>query len=866
MAPKNPYLLPAEVLPTHYEIELKPNLADFTFQGSERIAVTIRKPVTRITLHAMDLKIRKAQVRINARPARASETLDAQRIQANQKHESITLDFGRKLPKGPAELFFEFTGELNDKMHGFYRTSYLVDGEKRWGAATQFEATDARRAFPCWDEPARKATFGVTLTVPEHMTALSNMPVRQETRSEPGWKTVAYEKTPRMSTYLLAVVVAELEFLEDRDRHGVPIRVYTSPGKREQGRFALGQACHTLAYFADWFGIPYAFPKLDMVSLPDFAAGAMENWGLVTYRETALLVDPQQSAESARQRVAEVVDHELAHQWFGNYTTMNWWTDLWLNEGFASYMGPKATDHRFPEWDTWTQFVADEFLAALHQDSLRNTHPVEVPVKNPHEIREVFDAISYSKGSVVNRMAEHYLGEKDFRGGLHNYLRKHAFANAATDDLWKALEKESGKPVRAIMKAYTRQPGYPVILAKLGAKEKQSNGTLTLELEQNRFFADGRRDAEKLLWQIPLGVWTEGAAKPAFEYMKSRRHRVRIPSDNGKWVKLNPGQSGLYRVAYSEELWRRLTGAVQAGALPTVDRLGLVDDAFALARAGYVKTSAALRVLEAYGRETDYSVWTAIAGILDALDNLLARERCRPELHDTARRLLLPIAARQGWEKRPSDSHLDVLLRSLALRNLGGYGDQPTVEEARGRFASFRRSGELDPNLRQAVYSLVAENGGEAEWEELRKVYHATDLHEEKTRVLRAAGSFREADLIQKVLAFSISDQVRFQDTPIVLASAAGHSLGRALAWKCLKKNWKLFVERYHGGGIGLLARLIAIPAGFTEQRQLDDAQDFFRRHKVPGTERAVRKTLETVESNIRWLERDRKDVKGYFA
>ena len=858
MAPKNPYLLPVDVEPTHYEIELKPNLSDFTFEGSERISVTIRKPVTRITLHAQDLKIRKAQIRAG----RASVPLDAKRIKVNEKMESITVEFGRKLPKGPAELTFEFEGGLNDKMHGFYRTSYLVDGVKRWGAATQFEATDARRAFPCWDEPARKATFGVTLTVPEQMTALSNMPVRKEARSEPGWKTVAYEQTPRMSTYLLAVVVAELEYLEDRDRHGVPIRVYTSPGKREQGRFALGQACHTLAYFADWFGIPYAFPKLDMVSLPDFAAGAMENWGLVTYRETALLVDAQHSAESARQRVAEVVDHELAHQWFGNYTTMNWWTDLWLNEGFASYMGPKATDHRFPEWDTWTQFVADEFLAALHSDSLQSTHPVEVPVKNPHEIREVFDAISYSKGSVVNRMAEHYLGEKDFRNGLHNYLKKYAFANAATDDLWKALEKESGKPVRAIMKAYTKQPGYPVI----AAKEKQSNGTLTLELEQNRFFSDGRRDPEKLLWQIPLGVWTESAAKPTFEYMKNRKHRVKIPESDGGWVKLNPGQSGLYRVAYSEELWRRLTGAVRAGALPTVDRLGLIDDAFALARAGYTRTSAALGVLQAYERETDYSVWLTVAGILDSLDNLLARETCRKKFQEAARQLLLPIAGRQGWDKRPGDGHLDVLLRSLVLRNVGAYGDQATIDEARNRFASFCQSGDLDPNLRQAVYSLVAENGGVSEWEELQKLYHSTDLHEEKLRVLRAAGSFRQPELIETVLQFAMSDQVRSQDTPIVLANLAGNSVGRQLAWKCLKKNWKMLVERYHGGGLGLLSRLIGIPSGFTEKRQFQDAEKFFRSHKVPGTERAVKKTLEFVRGNIAWIERDRKDLRAYFG
>ncbi|OFW10538.1 MAG: hypothetical protein A3H27_08790 [Acidobacteria bacterium RIFCSPLOWO2_02_FULL_59_13] len=858
MTKKNPYRLPADVEPLHYEIAFHPDLTHFTFQGSGKVVLRVKNPVSKIVLHALGLKIRKASLRLSSNGSLVSP----QQVTFSKKMETATLDFGRKLKRGEAELWLEWEGELNDKMHGFYRTSYAVKGEKRWGAATQFESTDARRAFPCWDEPSSKATFTVTLTVPEHLTALSNMPIRTQSRSEPGWKTVAFEKTPRMSTYLLAVVIAELECLESADRHGVPIQVWTSPGKKEQGRFALEQACHTLAYFADWFGIPYAFPKLDMVALPDFAAGAMENWGLVTYRETALLVDPQNSSAAARQRVAEVVDHELAHQWFGNYTTMEWWTDLWLNEGFASYMGPKATHHRFPEWETWTHYVADDYLAALHEDSLKNTHPVEVPVQNPNEIREVFDAISYSKGSVINRMVEHYLGEENFRKGLNRYLAQHAYGNATTDDLWKSLEEVSGKPMRAMMARYTRQPGYPVVIVR----EKRENGKLVLAAEQKRFLADGSRDAKNLRWQIPLGVITENNPQPVFEYMRGQKHRLAVAVSASEWVKLNPGQSGFYRVAYTEKLWMWLAEAVRAGDLPTVDRLGLLDDVFALARAGYLKSSTALRVLGAYQAETDCSVWTALAGILASLDNLLYRERFREQFVRMARELFQPIGAKYGWNKKPGDGHLDVLLRALALRNLGGYGDPPTIQEAQKRFERFCKSKKLDPDLRQTVYSLAAEHGGERQWRELLQIYRSTDLHEEKVRVLRAAGNFRSEALLKKVLQFSLSEQVRPQDTPIALSGAATHPLGRALAWKFLKKNWKTFVERYHGGGIGLLSRQISITSGFATRSHWEEVASFFRHHRVVGTERAVKKSLETIRSNIRWLERDRSDLKDYFS
>jgi puromycin-sensitive aminopeptidase len=413
-----------------------------------------------------------------------------------------------------------------------------------------------------------------------------------------------------------------------------------------------------------------------------------------------------------------------------------------------------------------------------------------------------------------------------------------------------------------MMAGYTRQPGYPVLLVK----SRQKNGTLELALEQKRFLADGSRDPKQLRWQIPVGVRVDGGASPQYDFMKGRRHRLSIPVRDGAWVKINPGQSGFYRVAYSEDLWQRLIPAVESKALPTVDRLGLLDDAFALSRAGFWKTSSALKVLDAYRNEVHYATWLLIASTLGALDNLTSRERFRETFVETARQFFQPVAARMGWEKQPSDGELDGMLRALALRNVGGYGDPATIEEGKDRFARFLRTGVLDPDLRQTVYSLVAENGRAREYGQLRKLYRASDLQEEKTRLLRAIGCCRDENVLRDFLDYSLSEQVRSQDTWIAITSVAAHPVGRPLAWRFLKRNWKTFLQRYHGGGLNLLNRIIGISSGFTTRPELEDAQQFFKRYRAPGIERAIRKSLEIASTNIRWLTRDRADLQGYFS
>jgi puromycin-sensitive aminopeptidase len=859
---RNPYRLDRSVVPIAYAIELEPDLENFSFRGREKIMIQAAEPFSRITLHALDLKITEAA--LTGTGKKSGEIFRPRNIRYNSRLETVTLDFGRRFA-GPAtaELTLAFSGRLNDQMHGFYRTRYEVDGKECWGAATQFEATDARRAFPCWDEPDYKARFDIALIVPSRLTALSNMPVRSQMPQDGQKLKITYETTPVMSTYLVAFVVADLVYSEAKTKNGVRVRVYTAPGKKEQGRFGLDVALHTLPYFADWFGIPYALPKLDMVALPDFASGAMENWGLVTYRETALLVDPKQSSASARQRVAEVIDHELAHQWFGNLVTMEWWTDLWLNEGFASFMGPKAVDHQFPEWKVWDQYFATECLGALRADSLRNTHPIEIPVKNPHEIREIFDPITYSKGSVVNRMLEQYLGEAKFRKGLRRYLKRHAFRNASTDDLWRALEEVSGEPVRAMMAAYTRQPGYPLV----SVESRRRGRDLQIALKQSRFFSDGSKDRQSLRWKIPVAMAGEGMKKNRLTLLGGRRISLTLPVRPGGWLKLNAGQSGFYRVRYPEELFRPLVSRLERGGFPVSECLGILSDVFALTRSGHAAASQALDLIWSARKETDFNVWAALIGMLREMENVLAPDGSPAELQRLGRKLLLPVARRLGWSGKASDVYSDILLRSLSLANLGHFGDAGTLEAARLKFLEHTRSGGLDPNLRQAVYSMVAEHGAAAEFEGLLGVYSSSGLQEEKVRVLRALTRVRDRKSVPRILKFAISSRVRPQDSYVILGGFGGNPAAKETAWEFVKSNWSFLEKRYRGGSVNLFGHIIeGAVAGFSTLEKWRSVRTFLNAHPIRGVERTVKQALEIIKSNAAWSDRGREEMRAWFS
>lgn len=865
MSKKASCLLSGSVVPKSYHLQLKPDFETFTFSGFVSILVNILEPVREITLHAVDLKIETSAVNIQC----ALESIPAYpplypgEVRLDEEAETVTFVFAVELPVGNARLNIKYSGMLNDKMAGFYRSQYPgKNGQTSYLGVTQFEATDARRALPCWDEPARKARFHVSLVAPDHMAVLSNMPVEFDSFDK-GLRTVDFAVTPTMSSYLLAWVVGELEYIETATNNGTRVRVYTIPGKSEFGRFALDTAKRVLEFYNEYFGIPYPLPKLDLVAVPDFSAGAMENWGLVTYRENALLIDPANSSAAAYQRVAEVVAHELAHQWFGNLVTMQWWTHLWLNEGFATWMASFVLDHLFPEWDIWTQFVGDEYASALSLDGLRSTHPIEVEVGHPNEISQIFDAISYSKGASVIRMIHDYIGAEAFRTGLQIYLQRHAYNNATTEDLWRALSEASGQSVGEIMETWTKQAGYPLV--------KVSSGLAgTMVVTQERFLAGGNAlTVEEFYqrWRIPL-VFTQRRSfqKPALGKTMISFSIKEIRGVDGEVGKLNSGQIALVRINYTSQQWQKLAEEVENGELTPIDRYGVLSDALALTRAGHLSTSQLVNLLSSYKKEENYTVWTAVLGVLGALDNVIEETSGEIFWGAFARSLLRPIGEKLGWDGNADEVHTTKLLRAEVLNMLGGYGDYETVTIAKSRFYDhFSGARSLDPNLRAAVYDIIAKHGNSTQ--SLNVLYEKENLQEEKVRLLRAMGKFVDSAILSAVLDYGFnSGKVRPGDCIYFLATMGSHARGRRVAWQFVKDNWDKIHGQYSSGGLAMLPHIINLTcSGFARFTDAEEIEQFFKDYPAPSATRAVAEAVERIRIRAAWYERDKDQIIAAF-
>ena len=854
-------VLPSNVKPSRYRLTLQPDLDTFTFKGQQTVDIEIVTPTARIMLNTAELDISDVTLR------REGKATSAGSIALDADTETATLDFGQTLSPGPAQLEMKFTGILNDRLVGFYRSEYQdAGGQTRHLATTQFEPTDARRSFPCWDEPAQKAAFDVTLVFDDSLQAVSNTPIVEETSAGPGLKSVRFGETPVMSTYLLAFVVGDLVSVEADAANGTRIGVWTTRGKENQAGFALDTSVKLLGYFNDYFGIPYPLPKLDHIAIPDFAAGAMENWGCITYRETALLVDPDNSSAGTRQRVAEVVAHEMAHMWFGDLVTMEWWDDLWLNESFASWMGTKSVDWLFPDWEMWTQFVNMDTNRALSLDGLKNSHPIEQEVKNPAEVSQLFDAISYSKGGSVLRMLENFLGPEVFQGGLFRYLKGHEYGNARTQDLWAALEEESGLPVTSIMNSWVLQTGYPVLQVEADRRADE----VQLSLTQERFVYDrllGDEEPNPEVWQVPVSVSGPGQAS-ASTVMDEKEAVISLaaarPSED--WYKINSDQTGFFRVNYTGEDWQRLAPAISALALPATDRLGIQNDAYALSRAGLLPITQFLELAGSYSGETDASVWSDLASNLRDIEQLIAGEAVHPSYQRFGRELFGPAARRAGWTPRPGDGHLDSLLRSTVLGQSGSYNDQETLAQASDLFRQYLENPDaVHPDLRGIVFSLAAQAGDRTTYDQLWELEERTGLQEEKIRLLLAMSRFQDIELLNDTLEDSLSSRVRSQDTITVVASVAANPMGRMPAWEFVKNNWGEFDRRYGGGGFGLM-RLVSIVNSFTTEEQMADVENFFTENPAPAAERTIRQALERMRLNIRWLELNRPALNSWFG
>ncbi len=873
MSQKSSYLLPDSVIPVNYDIRLWPDFDTFTFVGTVSIDVDIREPVREITLHALELEIKPENVEVwcNAK----TSPIIAQEVRFNEEAQTATFVFAEEIPAGGVTyLEVEYKGVLNDKMAGFYRSKYeAADGQEKYLATTQFEATDARQALPCWDEPARKATFNVCLIVPQNLVALSNMPIEStKIVSEVDLKIVTFYRTPVMSTYLLAFVVGEFEYIETQTNNGTLVRVYTMPGRSEQGRFALDVGKRSLELYNEYFGIPYPLPKLDMIAIPDFAAGAMENWGVITYRENALLIDPVKSSTAAKQRVAEVVAHELAHQWFGNLVTMEWWTNLWLNEGFATWMANFVMDKLFPDWDMWTQFVSDDYASAMSLDGLRSTHPIEVPVNHPDEIGQIFDAISYSKGSCVIRMIHDFIGADAFRAGLQIYLKRHAYANAVTEDLWQALAEASNQPVHKMMDTWTKQPGFPIIEVK---KDREKDVCV---LWQNRFLASGglTEEEEDQVWHIPLVAhFGDGFTKSddaKWEESEKTGHgktifsgKVRHLPDSGKnLLKVNSGQIAMARVHYLPEQWQVLAEAVRDGQLEPADRYGFISDTLSFARAGSMPSGKLINILSYSKNEENYPVWISILTALGALDNILEETPESIQLASFAQSVLRNIVDKVGWLEEPEEAHTFKLLRESVLHAMGSYGDLTVMAEARDCFNQHASGSQsVSPDLRKVVYGLTAKHNDSSAFFTMIDMYRKETFQEERVRLLNALGKFTNPAYLTVLLDYAFnSGEVRSGDIFYVLSTMGSHTNGRRAAWKFLTDNWENIQKRYSGGGMKILGRVISLICdNFTREEDAKMIEQFFKDHPVPSATRAIAEAIEHIRVRVAWYERDKDEI-----
>ncbi len=856
---KKSIYLPSHIKPIKYDLLLKPDLDAFIFTGKETIEIQIDKKyegkLKKIIIHSKDIDIET--VKIVYKKNNKNETQFSERITYNIENETATFYFKNSIPSDKCKLYIVFSGIINNSLRGFYRSQYKINGKTKYLATTQFEATDARRAFPCFDEPKHKAVFNVKLIIPGTHTAISNTLPIQIKKHKFGYKIIKFAPTPKMSTYLLAFIIGDFEWIEKKIKlsgKDVSVRIFTTKGKIHQAKFALDIAIKSIKFYNKYFDISYPLPTLDLIAIPDFESGAMENWGAVTFRETALLIDEENSSLSSRQWVAIVIAHELAHQWFGNLVTMQWWTDLWLNEGFASYMENFCINSLFPKWNVWDLNLAGRYTLALHLDSLNNSHPIEIKVNHPDEINEIFDIVSYAKGSAIIRMLAEYLGKEKFRNGLRFYLKKHSYKNTKTIDLWEAFEKISKKPVKKIMNTWTKQTGYPLVTFS------NLNPNLGI-MEQERFFSSRISRKENKInnkWDIPI----------LFNNQKVLLNKkINKIYTKEKILKINKGERSFVRVKYSNDVLDGLRKQIQLGMLPTNDRLGIIRDLFALAEGGYIPTTTALDFSLFYKDETEYIVWSEIASSVNRLYNIISNEKFEENYKKYVLDLFSIITKNIIWTKKSKEKHSDVFLRKLILSQVGFYGDKNTIKKAQILFKK-RNKSPIDANLRSTVYNIVSRTIDNTNsyklWKQFHKLYLDENMHEEKERYGIALTKFKNKKILKKTLDFALSIDVRHQDAPSIIANVWQNRYGRELTWKFIQNNWNIILK-YYGEGGHFLSKLLNPLRNHINKKDVISAKKFFKKNIAPGADRTLKQIYEKIYSNSAWLKDDKKIIEKWL-
>jgi len=822
-------------VPTHYNLRLKLERVDRRFSGIVTINGNSVSPDKPIKLHSKELDIR-------------SVTIDGHETSVEYgDNDEITIK-SDNLSVGDHVIVVEFDGKIVDQsMHGLYPCYFEVDGVKKELLATQFESHHAREVFPCIDEPEAKATFDLTLDTEKGVSVLGNMPIKAQSESNDGRLVTTFETSPRMSTYLLAFVVGELQKKSGKTKTGVDVSVYATPvHPADSLDFALDYSIRLLEFYEDYFDIPYPLPKCDHVALPDFSSGAMENWGLITYREVALLAEPGVTSISGKRRIAEVIAHELAHQWFGNLVTMKWWDDLWLNESFAEMMMHFSIDELEPEWNTWLDFSSHIVVSALRRDCVDGVQPVKMDVGHPDEMNTIFDpSIVYAKGSRLIRMVKRYIGDEAFRKGLSQYFADFAYKNTVGNDLWDALGKASGKDIRDMMNIWLTQPGYPVVLI--------SRDGDTVTLEQKRFFV-GPHAKDDSLWPIPLD--SDNDKVPALLDKKKVSFTCADP------IRLNISDSSHFITSYDEQSQQAIIESIEKNELPAVGRLQRLNEITLLARGGIISSDQLLPIVKAFHNEPLESVWTTVSLTLAELRKFVEdNEQAEKKLRAFSAALARAEYERLGWTQKPGESEEDTRLRSTIL-GLTLYGEQPEVIEKAREIYNTTPLDELDPEIRPVILSTIVRHGDAQIVDQLLDLYTKTTTAELREDICIGMTSTRVPEKINMLLeSIKNPEIVRVQDVYHWFAFLIRGKDSRDTSWRWVRDNWDWVVQTFKGDkSYDDIPRYSA--SALSTRKQLKEYEEFFGPKKSePALTRTIELGIREIEGRVELIERDKDAV-----
>ena len=846
----DPYRLPRTVVPRHYRIRIEPDLEAATFSGTEQVTVVVRQATDRVVLNAIELDIHEAWL------VREGEGRVQASVEYDEESQRAFLGLSREVSPGTWELDCRFNGILNDQLRGFYRSTFTdLEGQEQVIATTQFEATDARRAFPCWDEPDFKATFGITLVVPDDLMVVSNGSEVSRMPTEGGKVAVTFADTIEMSTYLVAFVVGPFEATEPVDVNGAPLRVVAPRGKKHLTGYALECSRFCLEHLAAYYGIPYPGDKVDMVAIPDFACGAMENLGCITYRESALLVDENTATSSEKMRVLDVIGHELAHMWFGDLVTMRWWNGIWLNEAFATFMEMKATDAHRPEWKRWLEFAAVERPWAFKVDELAGTRPVEFEVRSPEDAEGMFDALTYGKGSAVLRMMEQYIGEERFRSGVGSYLRAHAYGNTETADLWQSLDEASGRPVGEIMDTWILQGGYPQVIVKAGDGH--------VSLEQRRFLIIPDR-SDPTVWKVPVQIrGAAGGAPLSAKILLDGSEAVLPVAEPVEWVVANSGGHGFYRTLYDPPLLAALVERLDE--LDPVERFTLVDDTWAFVESGQARVASFMSIAAALADEPEQAVWSALLGGASSIGHHLVTDPVRPGYERWVSSLLAPVAGRLGWE--PADGETDLVrrLRGRIINALGSLAnDHGTIEQARNTYGKVLSDPtSVDPEVATAALYVCAAHGDASTYQTYLHRHKEAANPQEAMKYLRALASFDGRDSVDRTFGLIDDGTIRNQDTTWVLARMLTNRVSGPYAWSRLRVAWSAMAPNLPPMTHSRMVE--GIPA-LSDPETAADVEEFFSEHPLPTAAKALQQKLERLRALVMMRKREASAVTEAMA